>query len=108
MSPEAHQLTGYIGCIRGFKIGDTVYDLEANAKNPVGKTRHPAAGCRLRATLRQHTCIPYMQRYLSWVQIPTAAAIVFSTLCLILMPANREKKGITYIETSDVFYLTYL
>lgn len=37
VGPEAQHLTGFIGCIRGFKIGNTVYDLQANATNPIGK-----------------------------------------------------------------------
>lgn len=49
VNPEAHQLTGFIGCIRGFKIGDTVYDLQANATNPVGKNTGHARPRRLTA-----------------------------------------------------------
>lgn len=48
---DAHQLTGFIGCIRGFKIGDTVYDLQANAANPLAIAGPPAGlipGCRMK------------------------------------------------------------
>ncbi|XP_034249744.1 contactin-associated protein-like 2 isoform X2 [Thrips palmi] len=50
VNPEAHQLTGFIGCLRGFKIGNTLYDLQANATNPIDIVA-PAGvipGCRMK------------------------------------------------------------
>jgi len=34
---DSPHLTGYVGCMRGFKIGDTVYDLQAQATKGLGK-----------------------------------------------------------------------
>lgn len=38
MSPEAPALPGYVGCMRGFQIGDVLIDLPSNVKqSDVGK-----------------------------------------------------------------------